>query len=232
MQVPMTSRLVLLLAAALIACDTHPSAVGYAGGSSATLRLVNASATNLDLASSGSVAPGNGGLVFGAASTCTATDAGAPDLTVRTTGTGTSLGGFSPTLAAANKYVVVAYGDAGAAPQFVTLNTGIFTAGNGQAGLKVFDAAPGTANFDVYVTVPGTALGTASAIGLSFGSSTNFFNVDAATMQVTLTNTGTKTVVFSTTGLSFNAAKNYVLVIAPPAAGTSQLRSFLIAACA
>jgi hypothetical protein len=230
MRVPTTRRIALLCTAALVACDTGVTTTGFAGGASATVRLVNATALSLDLASSGSVAPGNAGLVFGASSTCIPTDAGSPDVTVRASGTSVALAGFSPAFAAANKYVVVAY-DANGVTQFATFATSAFTPANGQSGLMVVDVAPGPGNFDVYVTAPGSALGTAAAFNLSVGGNTNFVNVTAGTEQVRLTNAGTQTIIFSSASLTLSAGKNYVLVIGPPATGTSALRSFLVTSC-
>ena len=227
----MARRILVLCTAALAACDTGVTSTGYAGGAGATVRLVNATAASLDLAVSGSVAPGNGGLAFGAASICTPIEAGSPNLTVRATGTATALAGFSPAFAAANKYVVVAFADANGLTQFTTFATTTFTPASGQSGLKVVDAAPGTGNYDVYATLPGTALGPSSATNLSFGSSTNFFNVDPGTVQVRLTNAGTQTVVFTAGSQSLSAGRNYALVIGPPATGTSEFRSFLVLSC-
>lgn len=230
MQVPMTRRLALLFAAALSACDTGVTSTGLAGGNAATVRVVNATATSLDVASSGSVAAGNANLAFGAPSTCTTTDATTPNLTVRNSGSATALAGFSPAFAAGSKYIVLAY-DANGVTQFITFATSTFTPGSGKGGLKVVDVAPGTGNFDVYVTAPGAALGAVSATSLSSGGSTNFFSVDAGTQQVRLTNSGTQTVAFIAGSQSFTAGRNYVLVIAPPATGTTELRSFLVGSC-
>ena len=221
----------LILTAALAACDTQPTTTGYAGGTYAIVRLVNVSTASLDLVTGSSVATGNGGLAFGASSSCTTVDVTAPNLTVRTTGTTTPLSGFSPTFASGNKYIVVAYTNANGLTQFTVGNTNAFAPGSVQSGLKVVDAVPGTSSFDVYVTPPGAVLGTASATALSFAGSTNFFNVDAAATQVRLTNAGTQTVVFTTATPTSTAGRNYVLIIGPPATGTSEFRSFLVTSC-
>jgi hypothetical protein len=230
LRIPMSPRLGFLFAAVLTACDTGVTTSGYAGGASATVRLVNAAAVILDLASSGSVAPGNGALAFGSSSICTPTAAGASDLTVRTSGTATALPGFSPALAAANRYLVVAY-TANGVTQFITFSTSAFTPGSGKSGLKVVDAAPGTGNFDVYATPPDSALGLPSATNLSYGSSTSFFNVDPGTVSVRLTTSGTQTVAFNAGSQTIAAGRNYVLVIGPPASGTSEYRSILVPGC-
>jgi hypothetical protein len=151
MRVPMTHRIALLLTAALAACDTRVTSTGFAGGNAATVRVVNATGGTLDVVSAGTVATGNGSLVFGTSSTCTATDAAAPDLTVRTTGTSSTLTGFPPALATGGKYVVIAY-DANGITQFITIPTSPFTPGSGKSGLDVVDVAAGPGNFDVYIS--------------------------------------------------------------------------------
>lgn len=230
MQVPVTRRIALLFTVALAACDAGVTSTGFGGGTTATVRVANASSDSLDVASAGSVANGNGGLLFGVSSTCTSTDAAAPDLTVRKTGTGSVLTGFPTSFAVGAKYLVVAY-SANGVTQFATFPTNTFTPGSGQSGLTVFDAASGTGNVDVYVTPTGSTAGTPSATNLSFGSSANFFNVAAGSEAVVLTNTGTQTVVFTAGSVSLSAGRNYVLVIAPPSTGTTALRSFLVTSC-
>jgi len=227
----MARRIALLLTAALAACDAGVTSTGFAGGNTATVRFVNATPSGVDVASAGTVATGNGGLAFGTASSCVVTDASAPDITVRTGGTGNVVAGFPASFSAGGKFTVVAYVDAGGITRFASFATNTFTPGNGQGGLKVFDAATGTGSFDVYVNPPGSALGTASATNLSSGASTGFFNVTAGSQQVRLTNAGTQTITFDAGSLALGAGRNYVLVIGPPSAGTSVLQSALVPAC-
>ena len=231
MQVPMNRCMALLLTAALAACETNVTGSGIAGGTSAVIRVVNATASSVDVATAGTVAIGNAGLAFGAASNCTTTDATAPNLTVRTSGTGTVLAGFSPVLGPGGRYLAIAYSDANGLGQFSTFVTNTFIPASGQSGLKVIDTAPGTGNFDVYAGAPGSALGTVSATNLSFGVTTAFLNVNAGAVQVRLTNAGTQTIVFTAASQTLASGRNYVLVIGPPAAGTSGLRSFLVSSC-
>ena len=231
MQVPMARRITLLLTAALAACDAGVTSTGFAGGNTATVRFVNATASSVDVAASGTVATSNGGLAFGTASTCVVTDASAPGLSVRTAGTGNVLPGFPTAFTAGGKYAVVAYLDAGGVTRFATFATNTFTPGSAQSGLRVFDAATGTGSFDVYVNPPGSAPGTASATNLSSGTSTGFFNVTAGSQQVRLTNAGTQTIAFDAGSLALGAGRNYVLVIGPPLAGSSVLQSSLVPSC-
>jgi len=50
-------------------------------------------------------------------------------------------------------------------------------------------------------------------------------------VQVRLTTSGSRTVVLDAGNQSLTAAQNYILVIGPPASGTTVLRSFLATAC-
>lgn len=221
--------LALLSTAAFAGCETRPS-TGVAGSSTASVRLANATGASLDVVTGSSVSTSNGNLGFGAHSSCIGVDPTTPNLTVRTTGTTTALPGFSLSLATGGKYIVIAYLDAAGATQFATFSTTEFVPNAGQSGLRVFNAATGT-NFDVYVTAPGAALGVSSAINVSFPGSTNFLGVTGGTVQVRLTTSGSQTVVLDAGNQTLATGQNYFLVIAPPAIGTSQLRSFLVTAC-
>lgn len=231
MRVPAIRCCTLLFVAALAACDAKVTSTGFAGGTTATVRVVNATAGSIDVASAGTVGDNNGGLAFGTASSCAVTDASAPDITVRSAGTSTALSRFPTAFTAGGKYTVVAYVDAAGVTQFVTFATNTFTTGSGQAGLRIFDAATGAGSYDVYVNSPGSSLGAILATNLVFGTSTSFFGVVAGSQQVRLTNSGTQTIVFDSGTLSLGAGRNYILVIGPPSTGTSVLQSALIPSC-
>ena len=231
MRVPAMRCCTLLFVAALAGCDAKVTSTGFAGGTTATVRVVNATAGGLDVASAGTVSTDNGGLAFGTASSCAVTDASAPDISVRTAGTSNVLSRFPTAFTAGGKYTVVAWVDAGGVTQFATFATNTFTPGSGQAGLRVFDAATGTGSFDVYANSPGSSLGATLATNLVFGASTSFLSVVAGSQQVRLTNSGTQTIVFDSGALSLGAGRNYILVIGPPSTGTSVLQSALIPSC-
>lgn len=230
MFVPTRTVLVLLATAAFAACETRPS-TGLAGGSTASVRFVNATPNSLDIATNGSVSASNRDIGSGASSGCIGVDAASANLTVRSTGTTTALPGFTPLFSATGRFIVVAYLDAAGTTQFATFASDTFTPTSGQGGLRVFDAARGTGTFDVYLSPPGAAPGTPSATNLSFGGGTSFFNVDPASTQVTLTTAGSRSAVFNAGVQSVTAGQNYILVIAPPATGSAGLRSFLVSAC-
>jgi hypothetical protein len=211
---------------ALAACDDSSTGIG----SRATVRFVNASNSSLDVATGNVVATGNGAIAFGGSSTCIATVALAPDLEIRQAGTTNVVAGLSPTFAPGGTYTVVAYPGFGGATQFAIFS-GTFTPATGQAGLRVIHAAPGAGAFDVYVTAPGAALGTATATNVAFGTATSFVSVPAGTELIRLTNAGTQTVAINTGNQTLTAGQSYILVIAPPAPGTTALRSFLVSSC-
>ena len=230
MMVRTRAVMLALCTLALVACDTRPS-TGVGGGVTATVRFVNATGTSLDVALNGSVGSANGNLGYGTSSSCISVDVSSSDMSIRATGTTTALPGFTPSFAAGERYIVVAYPDANGTPQFTTLQSTGFTPASGQGGLRVFDGAAGSSVFDVYVTTPGFTLGSPNATNLSFGSSTPFFNAEAGTQQVRLTNSGSQTVVFNAGSLTITAGHNSILVIAPAAPGSTVLRSFLVPAC-
>ena len=63
------------------------------------------------------------------------------------------------------------------------------------------------------------------------GTHAEFITVPAGANQVRLTITGTQTVVVNAGTLTFTPDLVSVLVIAPPAPGTTALRSFLVPGC-
>lgn len=218
--------LALLAFTALSACDDSSGT-----GTRANVRLANATNSNLDLATDGTVGTGNSNLAFGASSACTPVNVIEPAVEVRQAGTGNVVtASVLPTLIAGNSYVVVAYPGFSGATQLATISNSVAPTA-GQSGLRVANFAAGAGAFDVYVTAPGAALGTASATNIGFGTTSGLINVTAGTSQVRLTNTGTQTVAINAGSLTFVADQTAVLVIAPPAPGTTALRSFLVAGC-
>jgi hypothetical protein len=218
--------LAVLSFCALTACSDSTGTSRFA-----TIRFGNATNSSLDLATNGTIATGNSSLGFGGSGSCTLIDVFTPALEVRQAGTTNVVSfGFSPSFVGGNSYIVVAYPGFGGATQFASINTSIVAAA-GQAGLRVVNLAAGSGIYDVYVTAPGAALGTASATSIGFGTTSGLINVAAGAQLVRLTSTGTQTVAINAGNLTFTAGQNAVLVIAPPAPGTTALRTFLVAAC-
>lgn len=222
--------LALLLCVILAACgDTGSRMLGVAGsGEGATVRLVNATGISLDLATDGVVTTGNRNLAPGTSVGCfQVLDPSAPGLSVRQTGTTADLAGFSPIFTEGGSYTVIAYPGAAGVVQFATLTNGfVLNGGAGTSVLRVFDAAPNLGTVDVYVTAPGAALGTASALSLGNGSTSNFFVASSGANQLRLTTPLTTNVVFDSGTFTLDAGQSYTLIVsgATPSA-------FLITGC-
>jgi hypothetical protein len=197
----------------------------------ATIRLANATGSALDLLQGTNVLSGSGNLAFGASSACSAVNATTPGLTIRQTGTTTALPGFTPTLEVGKSYTVIAYPNATNVVQFSTLSN-TFTPTTGQAGLRVFNATTLATGFDVFVTAPAATLTTPTVANVLSGASSAFVSVPAGGSQIRLTAVGTTTPVLLDFGTqTFAAGQNVTLVIAPPAAGSTTPRAFLVIGC-
>jgi hypothetical protein len=221
------NRLIAIALLSLVAATACDDSTGT--GNDATLRLANATNSNVDIASGTSVAAGNSNIGFGASSGCVTTNVFEPDLTVSPSGTTNSYASFTPTLRRGESYVAVAYPGFGGAPEFSYIPTSAAVA-SGQSGLRVFNAVAGSGAYDVYVTAPAAPLGTVAAVGIGFRTASGYLSVPATTNLIRLTNTGTQTVAITSTQI-FTAGQNSVLVIAPPTAGSTVPRTFLVNGC-
>lgn len=201
-----------------------------AATTNANVRFANATGSALSLFQSGTALSGASNLAFGASSSCSSVNATTPALTVLAAGSTTPLTGFSPTLVAGGNYTIVAYPGAGTAVQFATLSN-TYTPTTGQAGLRVINTTAGATGLDVYVTASGAALTTATVSNVAAGASSAFVSVPAGSSQVRVVTNGTTTVVLDAGALAFTAGQNATLVIAPPAAGSTTPRAFLVAGC-
>jgi hypothetical protein len=155
-----------------------------------------------------------------------------PDFEVRQAGTSNALSAstYTPTFTGGNNYIVVAYPGFSGSAQYATISTSVAPAA-GQAGLRVVNLAAGSGAFDVFVSAPGAALGTSSATGIGFGTTSGLISVTPGSQLIRLTNTGTQTVAINAGNQTFTAGQTGVLVIAPPATGTTALRSFFVTGC-
>ncbi len=210
------------LLVAVAACETR-GVVGVGGQTGATIRVVNATSSPIDVVTSGVVSAGNAALGYGASSTCFSVDPATPNLVVRVTGSTTPISGILPPLAAGSTYTLITYPGPVGAPTFVTLS-GSFTPSVGRSGLRIFDAIQTSTNYDVYVTAPGAALGTPVFANLGYSFSTPFFETDAGARQVRFTNANTQNVVIDAGTQTLVANKNATLVLALPT-------TFLVASC-
>jgi hypothetical protein len=225
-----STAIALLSLAAVVACHDDDDTTGLTG--TATVRIANATNNPIDVASGTAIATGNSNIAFGASSGCVVTNVFQPDVFVSPTGTTNTFASFTPNLRSGQSYVIVEYpGFALGAPAFATINTTTLPP-TGQAGLRVFNATASSAAYDVYVTAPGAALGTGAAFGIGFRTVSGLIPVTPGTpLLIRLTNTGTQTVVISVANQTFTAGQNSILVIAPPAAGTTAPRAFLVTSC-
>ena len=214
----------------LIFKPTINATVTNAASVLATLGLVNATSSTLNLVQNGTVLANGGSIAFGNASSCTSVAASNPLLTVTEGSSTTALPGFAPSLTAGTSYMVVAYPGANNATQFATLSNA-FAPASGQAGLRIFNATSNTTALDVYLTALNAVLGTATTANVAAGASSSFVSVPAGSSQIRVTGTGSQTVLLDLGAQSLLAGKNMTLVIAPPATGTTTLRAFLVPGC-
>jgi hypothetical protein len=221
--------IVLAAAVALAACSSDDNN-GVEPGSNASVEFINATGTNLDFATNGVVTTGNNNVVFGGHSVCLSVNPSTPGLVVNQAGTTTVMPGFLPAFTSGGNFTVIAFPGADGTTQFATLSNA-FTPTSGSGGLRVFNAASGAGNLDAFVMAPGGTLGTANATNIGFGSGSAFFNVPAGMQDIVFTNAGTQTVALDAGNSTFNAGSNAVVVIAPPASGSTALRAFTTTGC-
>jgi hypothetical protein len=194
--------------------------------STATVRFINATNTNIDVSNGGTVATGNGNLAFGGSSTCMTVNLSGTGLAFNQAGTTTAIQGFTPSFSANGNFTVVAI-PATTGTQFLTLDNSGFTPTSGSAGLRVVNAASGTGS--IVALGGGTVIGTGT--GVPFGTGGAFMNVAAGSQAITF-NTGTGTTTVANAGsLNFTAGQNYTLIVAPAATGSTTLRTFLVTGC-
>jgi hypothetical protein len=197
------------------------------------VRIANATAASLDVASNGVVAAGNAAIGFGKSSNCISTNAQTPALAVRVAGTATTVAGLATSYQSGVGYTVIAYPGAGGSTQFATI-ADTYTPVAGQSALRVFNAGATVTSYDVYVTDPGASLATATPAfnNVTGGTFTTFASVGGdTTRRIRITNAGVRTVLLDLGSTTLVAGRTVTLVIAPPAAGTSTLRSFLVTGC-
>jgi hypothetical protein len=227
-----TRPLAVLAAAFLAACgDTivvNPDGTPVTSGA-ATVRFVNATGLTFDLLMNGIVPAGNGSLGFGGTTGCLSVTAAAPNLAVRVSGTTNAIQSFTPAFSAGRSYLIVAVTGANNLPAFLTLE-GTFTPQTGQAGLRVANTTASDVRYDVYVTAPGGALVSPIVTALAAGFVTNFMSVPAGARQIRLTQSPSAIVALDA-NVNFTAGQTWTLVIGEPLAGTTALRSALVAAC-
>jgi hypothetical protein len=206
---------------------------GVDTASNARIRLVNATATILDLASNGIVAAGNAAIEFGEVSSCTPTNALQPNLAVRVGGTLAPLPGLATAYQSGVNYTVIAYTGSGVTPQFATI-ADLFTPVLGEAALRVFNASPAGTSYDVYVTDPGAPIDATppSFANVQGGTFSTFGNASAGTpRQVRITSAGSKSVLVDVGNTALIEGQAVTLVIVAPLAGSTRPRVFTTEGC-
>jgi hypothetical protein len=190
----------LLPCAALAACESHDT-VAFGGATGATVRLINASSSKLDLVVNGVAASGDRALAFGVSSACTIFDVTSGTVAVRVTDSTTTIP-FTPTFAVGGKYLLIAYPNANGAIQLSTVTQDSALIGI-RSALAVFEGVPST-------------LTTPDFRNLSFGFATPFFDRPTGATQVRLTDAGTFNVVIDTGSFTLAANTTYLLAIVLP----------------
>ena len=212
----------LICASVLASCDSGGTIAGV-GRSTADVRVLNASTTNIDLLQDQTADPGNTDIVFGAGSLCMSVDVISHGLSVRPAGVRTTnsvLPSFSPN----ERYVVLVTGSANSLQPVSFRNS--FTPATGKAGVRLINVS-GAGSYDIFVTDPAGMLGAATASNVVSGTASSYFNVLAATQQVRLTTTGSTLVAFDVGNVTLAAGTRAVIALAPPAAGTTSARPFV-----
>lgn len=218
----------LLPVFALAACGSDDTDVTGIN-STATVRFINATNSNIDVSNAGTVASGNGNIAFGGNSSCMTVNTSGTSgtgLVFNQPGTTTAIPGFTQSLTSGGNFSVIAY-PSSTGTQFITVSNSGFTPTSGQAGLRIFNAASTIGS--VVAVNNGAALGTGTGVG--YGTAGAFMNVPSGSQTITF-NTGTGTTTIATTAaLNFTAGQNYTLVVAPAATGSNTLRTFLVPGC-
>lgn len=231
-----TAILALASAAVLVACsDDDNDSTGPGNNDNTTVRFFNATGGGLalDIAENGTVGTGNSNIAFGAASSCTSVNNANPQLSIRPTGSTTSLTGFTPSFAA-NKSYTVLVGGTQASPTFTTFDDA-FTSPGTSAAVRIINATTaattGTGNWDVYVN-PGTTLGTPNASAVGRNTASSYITVPAGQANtLRLTNAGQTTALQNITVPSIAAGNVTTIVVTDAATGTTALRTFTLSPC-
>lgn len=238
---PLAAAAFVVASAALAACSSDNGlGLGLAGGgtntdslSNARIRFANATASSFDVGSAGTVAAGNASLGFGTASSCVSTSATSPNIVVRVAGSASTVAGLATAYQSGVSYVVVAHPGTGGTTQLTTI-ADTFTPVSGQIGLRVFNAGAAGTSYDVYVTTPSAPLTTETPNfgAVTSGTATSFLGVGTGSaQQVRITAAGSKVVLLDLGSIALAAGRNMTLIVAPPLAGSTTPRAFLVSGC-
>jgi len=210
----------LLLAAG---CDTHGT-LGIIAKTTADVRVLNASATSIDVLTNQTIDPGNGDIVFGTSSQCMTVDITSHGLSVRPAGVRTTTTPL-PSFASNERYIVTVTGTGGAYSVIPFRDS--YTPATGKAAVRLINVSGSTSGVDIYVTDPGVALGTPNASNVLTGTASAYFDVPVTAQQIRLTSTGSTLVAFDLGSVTIPAGAKDVVVLAPPATGSTTARAFI-----
>jgi hypothetical protein len=213
--------LAVLLAA--VGCDTHGT-VGIIARNTADVRVLNASATSIDVLTDQTIDPGNGDIVFGTSSQCMTVDITSHGLSVRPAGIRTTTTPL-PSFASNERYVVTVTGTGGAYSVISFRDS--YTPATGKAAVRLINVSGSTNGVDIYVTDPGVTLGTASASNVLTGTASAYFDVPITAQQIRLTSTGSSLVAFDLGSVTIPVGGKALVVLAPPATGSTTARPFV-----
>jgi hypothetical protein len=227
-----TLALALAATAVLAACDDDDDNGTGPEQNFATVRFVNASVggPSLDIQTDGQVGTGNADVAFGESSSCVTVDVDDPGLSILEAGGTTAVPGFTPNFTADQDHTVLFLGGPGNT-RFISFTDNVTAPTDGTARLRIINATSDPTGFDVFVNAPGDPLGTPVATNIGADAASGFLTIDAGDQQVRFTGTGATDVLLDTDALTFGANAVETIVIADPAAGTTDLRFFQVSGC-
>ena len=212
----------LAIAVTLGACDAGGT-IGTVARTTADVVVVNASTTGIDLLQDQALDPGNSGIAFGGASLCMTVDIISHGLSVRPSGLHTS-SAVLPSFAANEKYAVVVTGNGNSLQPVSFRNS--FAVPSAKAAVRLVNVS-GTGPYDIFVTDSAAALSVPSAANVGSGVASSYFAVVTTKQQIRLTTTGSTLVAFDVGTVTLAAGSRAMVVLAPPAAGSSTPRAFV-----
>lgn len=212
---------------AALAAATMLLASCNGGGSSASasVRLVDATATHASLALLVNGAAAIDATPADSASGFVAVTAGGPTLQINDGVSGTALATLAPTLGADAHYAILAY-DSGGSVRAAVLGEDTAAPAAGTVALRVFDAATDAGAIDVYVTDPAVDIATLSSPSFTFPASASlqtsaFLSIAPGTYRVRVTGSGNPTDVrLDVASVALTSQEVASLVLTPTSGGT------------
>ncbi|MDR7270896.1 hypothetical protein J2X20_003554 [Pelomonas saccharophila] len=191
---PWATRLVLTLSLSATAFLTACGGGGGGGGSTAQVRLLNATLnqTSLDLVV-GTDTTVSSKVTQGTAGSYGSVDTNNPSGNVTTSGSGTSVAVWSPTLTGNSNYTVIAYNSAGIVRTSL-LQENQDAPASGKAKLLVLNLAPDAGPVDVYLLGSGDSPDTATpaVTNNAGGGGSGYIQLNSGTFRVRVTGTGVR----------------------------------------